>query len=209
MLEILRSNFLKKLLKIEYKYFYSFQSGEFLNLFFRDIENMQILFLDKILDLVKNSLMFLVGIFILFYFEYRLGIIFLISLPFVIVINYFQSKRIKKIASIFRKKFSFLNTNLFNILSNFMLVKVYQLENFIYQKLSKTYSDYKNSKLKFFKYHKQGNMFSSLLLGIVSSIIFVVGINYVLRGETTLGNVIAFFYVFSSVIGNVNFFTNS
>lgn len=157
-----------------------------------DVSNLQGLLANTFLNFLKDGLTFTVGAIVIFTFHWKLALIALTILPFFIYSVNFFSKRIREKSREFQEKFSLVFDVLHENLSAFYLIKSFQLEKHSAIKLVKRLRDLIKTSIKINLLTSLSSYITAFIGGIGPLIVLWYGGREVMKGNLTLGTLVAF-----------------
>ncbi len=157
-----------------------------------DVDAAGQLFLETILDLTLDALTFIVGVGLLFYLNYRLAVVALLSLPFFIFSFYVFTRRMNELSRNRQEKWALFRGILVEFISAIKTVKAFGGETVV----SNQYSDSVDNALESDRKQERYNVIASIFIGLTGVLLplFVLwyGVRQIMLGQFTLGGFIAF-----------------
>jgi len=157
-----------------------------------DVDAVGHLFIETILDIVMDFLTFLVGAGLLFYLNFKLAVISLMSLPVFVFSFHFFSKKMNELTMINQEKWAKFRGVLTEILSQVKTLKLFGKRDFALKRVEKNLDEALESEKKLSIY----SIVSSIAIGITGVILplFVLwyGVRDIILGNFTVGGFIAF-----------------
>ncbi|GAB6189591.1 ABC transporter ATP-binding protein [Marinitoga arctica] len=188
----LKYDVFKHIQSLPFKYFDKTNTGELMSRIGEDIDNIWMAFGFGIGLTIEFSLYFILGSIVLFYLNWKLALISLISAPF---IAYLATKLEKEIGKAFDKisdQTAVINTTAQENISGVRLVKAFAREKHEILKFLKLNNE--NYNLNIMKSRIWGKYFPTIeFLGNVSLILIItIGGMYVINENISLGTLVAF-----------------
>jgi len=173
-------------------YFNENSSGYISSRILQDASTVQNLVTYPLSNLLRNGLMFLVGIITIFLLSWKLSLAAIISLPFYIYFNYVYSKSIregsKKVAETNAQLWGFLSENCLSV----KLMKEFQMERWGKHKFFKNLKIYIKETLILDSIRYKFISVASAIKGTVPVIVLGYGGYLVMNNSITLGTLVAF-----------------
>lgn len=197
----IQSKLLQKLLRVDPSYRHSKQTGYLLSRITDDTGRLRSLFTDIIASLTKDVLIFLVGIFLLYYLDWRLATVSLLALPFFIVVLNFYNLRVRRASmTLFERNAQYVKK----------LEESIQLSDTIIALGAQHYdlNKVRNRQEQLVKAGVSKNVVDgaakaviSIIGGLSPLLVIGIGAHFIFQGSFTLGGLIAFNAVIGYVFG--------
>ena len=133
-IEDLRSKLFKHILSLKMKYFDNTPIGTLVTRTVSDIETIADIFSQGLLVIIAELLKLIVVIIFMFYTDWRLTIITLLTIPFLLLATAWFKKNIKRTFQDVRTQVSNLNTFVQEHIVGMNIVQIFNRENAEYQK---------------------------------------------------------------------------
>jgi subfamily B ATP-binding cassette protein MsbA len=189
-------------------YFKNTQTGYLTSRLSSDVSNLHGLLANTLLTFVKNVFTFIVGSIVIFIFHWKLALISLIVLPFFVYSIKYFSVRIRNKSHEFQERFARVFGTIQESLSAIELTKLFQLENRNAGKLVNRLKGYIKTSIKVNLLHNTSRFITAFIGGLGPLLVLWYGGREVIRGELTLGTLVAFSaflgYLYGPVEGVVN-----
>lgn len=173
-------------------FFKDAKTGYLTSRVYSDVSNLQGLLANTFLNFLRDTLTFLVGGIVIFIFHWKLALISLTVLPFFIYSINFFAKRVRKKSREFQERFSLVFDVLQENLSAFYLIKSFQLEKHSAIRLIKRLRDLIKTTIRFNLLTSLSNYITTFIGGMGPLIVLWYGGREVIRGNLTLGTLVAF-----------------
>lgn len=187
----IRTNMLKGIFKFDISHFHKSEVDEYVSFFYNDIGFLKEKYIYKTYDLVENIGMFflaLIGIIWIYPF-YLIAIIFVLSIAFLLPIV-FGKKSIRYMSSISGSS-QRLMLWLQNMLKGFDTVRFYKIEEKIVKEGKDVITDFEDTEYKFDLFMNFVQIGLNFIMTILTLLTYVVGGYLVIKGQITLGALIA------------------
>jgi ABC-type bacteriocin/lantibiotic exporters, contain an N-terminal double-glycine peptidase domain len=187
----IRTNMLKGIFKFDISHFHKSEVDEYVSFFYNDIGFLKEKYIYKTYDLVENIGMFflaLIGIIWIYPF-YLIAIIFVVSIAFLLPIV-FGKKSIRYMSSISGSS-QRLMLWLQNMLKGFDTVRFYKIEEKIVKEGKDVITDFEDTEYKFDLFMNFVQIGLNFIMTILTLLTYVVGGYLVIKGQITLGALIA------------------
>ena len=167
-------------------------SAKFISNFLFDTTLLRDLVSFSLLNLMKDSLTLIALLGLMFYQNWKLAIFALLMIPFAAIIARRLGKRMNKASAQAQEKSGNLSKFLSEILKNSKIIKIYQKEDFEFQRTYKAISEMINKLTKIAIITIQATPLMEVLTGfIIAGFIYYSGI-MVSRGEIEINNFFSF-----------------
>lgn len=188
----LQTYIFEETLRVKYEFFEKNNTGYIVSRIHNEVVTLQRFFWDFFIKLATDFLMFSIGLYFIFRFSVKLSIISLLLLPFFIFIYKFFSKKIEESSKNFQESYSQLYGFFYETIQMIFLIKTLLLRNFTNKKLSKILSSYYIVKKKNVIINTMFTTSVMLIGGLSPIIILFLGGKEVIKGNLSLGTLIAF-----------------
>jgi len=188
----IRNNFLNHIVMLDMAYFKKTHSGELVSRVINDINRIQNAVSNDFAALIRDSVMsiFLMGV--VFYQNYKLAFFIFILLPIVIYPVTKISKKIKKYSKETQSKTAQLNQNLSEIFRNIETIKAYNAKDYEIKSFKKLNLNYLQTNLKILKAQGILSPIMETLNATIAAIVIIVGGKEVIAGNMSVGAFFSF-----------------
>ena len=188
----IRNNFLNHIVTLDMEYFKKTHSGELVSRIINDINRIQNAVSNDLAALIRDSVMsiFLMGV--VFYQNYKLAFFIFILLPVVIYPVTRISKKIKKYSKETQSKTAELNQNLSEVFRNIETIKAYNSKDYEVDNFEKLNSNYLKTNLKILKAEGILRPIMETLNATIAAIVIIVGGKEVIAGSMSVGAFFSF-----------------
>lgn len=139
-----------------------------------------------------NVVMAVIYLVIMFYFNEVLALIGVaMAIVNILVIKYISTKNLNYAMSAQRDKGKLLGAGL-SVIAMIETIKASGAETSFFEKLSGYQTKYNNSLLEMNKHNTVAGIFPQIISGVSSGIILMLGVYYILKGNLTIGSLMAF-----------------
>ncbi len=188
----IRNNFLNHIVMLDMEYFKKTHSGELVSRIINDINRIQNAVSNDLAMLIRDSVMsiFLMGV--VFYQNYKLAFFIFILLPVVIYPVTKISKKIKKYSKETQSKTAELNQSLSEIFRNIETIKAYNSKDYEIDSFKELNSNYLKTNLKILKAEGILRPIMETLNATIAAIVIIVGGKEVIAGSMSVGAFFSF-----------------
>jgi ATP-binding cassette subfamily B protein len=137
--------------------------------------------------------------------EIRLTLLSLVTIPFVLVINYVFMKRIEPINSKIRHEYGILNTILQQNIVGMHVVRIFINEDFEMDKFAETNNAFLDTNVEEMKLRGIFRPFTTFLLGLGTTALYWFGGGEVIRNTISLGSLLLYSHYLGILIDPVRF----
>ena len=167
-------------------------SGKYLAHFFYDVGQVSALVGSGLLNLMKDSLTLIVLIGLMFYQNWKLAIFALIIMPLAAVVAKSLGKRINKAVSESTKIEGSLTSYLSEVIKGTRMIKIYQQENFEFDRSVKKIDERTNIQIKIMNIIIRATPIMEVLTGImIGGFIYISGL-MIANGQMQINNFFSF-----------------
>lgn len=178
--------------------------GDVTSRIIRDIDGLKAVMLDTLVLMAKNILVVILGLGIMFYLSPQLALLILPFLPLIYLISYQKSKKIGKLSEDIQKGVGRLTSSILQPLYNLIIVKCYALENSFLYKFDQFMNEYIKKNLKYGMENSLTSELISFAHSLVGILLFFLGGLFIIKGDLTLGTLVAATYLSSQIFGGVS-----
>ncbi|MFQ6083723.1 MAG: ABC transporter ATP-binding protein [Candidatus Aminicenantia bacterium] len=178
--------------KLNLSFFKNKRIGYLMSRIRNDVSNLQGLLAQTLLSFLRDSLTFIVGTTVIFIFHWKLASASLAVLPFFVYSIHFFSGRIRKKSLEFQEKIALVSATLQETLSAISIVKSFQLEKYEARKYVKKLRELIRTRIRFDLLSSFFGYTTAFIGGIGPLIVLWYGGREVIRGNLTLGTLVAF-----------------
>lgn len=205
----IKHDLLNRLLHFPKAFFDNKQTGYLVSRVSGDVSGLQFFFSSTLISLIDNSLRMIVGISLLLYLEWRISLLILIILPFFLVLTRFFSGKLKNLSHSNMEQSARASQYLQETLGAIPLIKSFATEK---RELGKVMQAIKSSQ----NLSLEQNVLSSLaglamgsLRDLSQYLLYLCGGIAIIRGQWSLGSLLAFQSYLGYVFGPANFFAQT
>ncbi|HMA68700.1 MAG TPA: ABC transporter ATP-binding protein [Candidatus Mcinerneyibacterium sp.] len=204
----------KKILYSPMRFFKNMESGEIISRLTNDVNKIQNFFKRGIPDMVKNTSMLVVAVYFMIKINYRLFLIIIAAVPFMVVILHFLGKFMKKYIEKSQGKLAKTVSCLQEVIQGIEVVKLFSSEKREHQKYDDRNQDYLDIAMKTIRVKTINLPIVELFGYIALIIIFWISGKEILQGKMEIENFMAFFVLAGNAsnavrrISNLHIFVN-
>ncbi|MDD4074299.1 MAG: ABC transporter transmembrane domain-containing protein [Candidatus Pacebacteria bacterium] len=201
----------KDLLSLSVNFFENNNSGTIIRNFERGLDNLYMLHMKFFRHVLLDTFIILIIFPILFYLNYKMGILFLLSVPILILFTMYGNKKTTLRQKEADEQWSHVSGIAYDSISNIFLLKSFLLKDSILNKISKKAKKAYESQVEAIKWWGFISGFSRSVGLILNVIVFFLGGILYTKGEMTIGEIIMFVSFsgilinsFNSIFWNIN-----
>ncbi|MBQ9036502.1 MAG: ABC transporter ATP-binding protein [Erysipelotrichaceae bacterium] len=192
----IRNEIFEHIHSLPLRFFDTHPVGQIVTRVTNDVESLNMMYSNVIVNLVRNTVMIIGYAAVMFTLNFKLALVSMALLPFVVVITALFTKISRKTYRMIRTKVSALNTFLSEHISGMKLIQIFAREEEKYRQFSESTEDLFRSRMReimvFAIFRPLINFTANLALAIV----LYRGAHSVLEGALTVGTL----YIFTSYI---------
>ena len=167
-------------------------SGKYIAHFFYDVGQVAALVGSGILNLMKDSLTLIVLVGLMFYQNWKLALFALIMMPLAVVVAKSLGKRMKKAVAESAKIEGTITSYLSEIIKGTRMIKIYQQEDFEFDRSEKKIEERTNIQIKIGKILIRATPIMECLTGIMIAIFIYYSGLMIANGEMQINNFFSF-----------------
>ena len=204
----IRMHLYKHLMKLPMSYYHDMGTGKMISRLMGDTATVQSMVTWNTISIVNNAISFLMGIVVVFYFNWKLALITFLILPLHWLNYRFFVKRIRIKNRIIRRKWDQIYNLLHERISGTKLVRTFNKEEFESEQFATGTEEVLDFSMQNTALSVSFGGISGLIGGIGNTIIFFLGCYFVIQGEMTYGTVAAFMAYVGRVLNPIMQFTS-
>lgn len=188
----IQHDLIDRTLRFPKAFFDDSQTGYLMSRLSADVEGLSCLFSSTIVYIISNLLRFVGGVGFLFYLEWRLAVIVLVVLPgLILCIRYFSDK-IRILSHHSMEQHANVLSRFQEILSVTSLIKAFSSEDHTSRRLMSELKSAFQISLEKTTVHSVTSLVIDSIPGVARVIVLVSGACWVIKGQWTLGSLLAF-----------------
>lgn len=192
MLLDIQQTLLERTLRFPKSFFDSQQTGYLMSRLTSDVQGLSWFFSSPIIYLANNFFQFLGGIVFLFWLEWRLALVVMISLPGIFIFARYFSAKMHALSHYHMEQHAQISSSFQESLSAVSLVKAFSTESRTVARLvSKLRSAFQVS-LEQATVDSLAGLFMNSLPGVARFVVLGAGVYWIIQGHWTLGSLLAF-----------------
>ncbi len=147
---------------------------------------------NAVLNLFKDGLTLIGLLFVMFFQNWKLSLIALIMLPIATITAKKLGKRIVKVATEAQEKSGDLNKYLIDLFKNHKIIKIFQRENFEYERSEKFVNDLKEKTIKIHSVFIRSTPIMEVVTGIMIAILIFYSGKLIMTDQLSINNFFSF-----------------
>ena len=181
-----------KILKLRLKFFDDTPIGRLVTRTVSDIETLNDVFSDGLAAIAGDILQLIIIFAVMFYTDWRLTLITLSTVPFMVVSTYFFKEFIKKSFNEVRTAVANLNSFVQEHITGMNIVQIFNAENKEYDKFLKINEVHRDANIRSIKAYSIYYPVADVILAAGTGLIVWFGSKQILHNDMTLGTLTAF-----------------
>lgn len=188
----LRLQLFAKVQKLHMEFFHRTPVGRLMTRMTSDVDSLNTLFSEGLLDLLSSVFMLIFAVIFMFAKSWELALTTTLVFPLMVVITSIFRVKVRDINRIIRGKVAQLNAVLQENLNGINLIQIFGKELHRSKVFDKINGDYKKAYIKNVLYYSVffPGLFSLADFSLIA--LYIVGINLVIGGDTSVGTLVAF-----------------
>ena len=167
-------------------------SGKYISNLNFDVNQITGMLSNAVLNLFKDGLTLIGLLFVMFFQNWKLSLIALIMLPIATITAKKLGKRIVKVATEAQEKSGDLNKYLIDLFKNHKIIKIFQRENFEYERSEKFVNDLKEKTIKIHSVFIRSTPIMEVVTGIMIAILIFYSGKLIMTDQLTINNFFSF-----------------
>ncbi len=205
----IQQNLLERVLRFPKAFFDAQQTGYLMSRLSSDVQRLRWFFSSTIVEMANNFFRFLGGIVFLFYLEWRLAVVVLLVLPGIIIVVRFFSSKMHVLGHQSMEQHAQVSSCLEESLSAAPLIKAFSTETRTAERLLFLLKSTFQISLEQSTVNSVAGLMINSLPGISRFIVLAAGAFWIIRGEWTLGSLLAFQSYMGYVFGPAQFLASA
>jgi subfamily B ATP-binding cassette protein MsbA len=185
------------------------QTGYLMSRLSIDVEGLRWFFSNTIVYIISNTLRFLGGLGLLFYLEWRLAVVVLLLLPGIVLAMRYFSTKIQILSHQRMEQHAIVSSHFQESLASASLIKAFASEARAVGNLMSELKKAFHLSLEQTTVGSVANLVISAMPGIARAIVLAVGAYWVIKGQWTVGSLLAFQAYVGYVSGPAQFLATS
>jgi len=188
-------------LTLQYEAFNQLRFGDVTSRVISDVAGIRSLLADNFLHLLKDLLTFFIGVVILLWFNAQLGLVAMPWLILLVFVAHILSNRARRSVKAVQEQIGALTTSFLDPIYNFLIVKVYSLQDLMLTKARTVANGYISKRIRLDLLNASNAQSSFFVTSVGTLFILWYGGQSLFQGEITLGHLLAFSFLFSQLAG--------
>lgn len=198
---------LQRLIFKNLKQFRNHSTGNYLSLFSNDLKIIETDYLEGNLTMIEQTALFICGIAAMIYIDYRVTLIIIVVGIIPLCISLYFGNRLTRLQEKISNRNAVFTSSMKDILSGITVIKSFHIEKEVLHTALDINQKLELVKKKYNILLNSVTVISSVSSFLVVMVTFVVTIWLVLRGELTLGSVMAFIQLINYLLNPINLVT--
>ncbi len=188
----IQMDMLSSFIKADTEYIENKHTGKYISNLNFDVQQITGMLSTSFLALFKDGLTLIGLLSVMFYQNWRLSLIAIIMIPFASITAKKLGNRISKVVTQAQEKSGDLNKYLLDIFKNHKIIKIFQRENYEFERSEKFVNDLKNKSIKIASVFFRANPIMEILTGIMIAILIFYSGKLIMNDQLSLNNFFSF-----------------
>ncbi len=188
----IQMDMLNSFIKADTEYIENKHTGKYISNLNFDVQQITGMLSTSFLALFKDGLTLIGLLSVMFFQNWRLSLIAIIMIPFASITTKKLGKRIGKVVTEAQEKSGDLNKYLLDIFKNHKIIKIFQRENYEFERSEKFVNDLKNKSVKIASVYHRANPIMEILTGIMIAILIFYSGKLIMNDQLSLNNFFSF-----------------
>ncbi|AFK01960.1 ABC transporter related protein [Emticicia oligotrophica DSM 17448] len=181
-----------KILHLRLKFFDDTPIGRLVTRTISDIETLADVFSDGIAAIAGDILQLILIISVMFYTDWKLSLISLSTIPFMLISTYIFKEKVKKSFNEVRNAVANLNSFVQEHITGMSIVQIFNSEKIEYEKFYKINTKHRDENIKSIMYYSVYYPVAEVIAALGTGLVVWFGAKQILNAEVTYGTVTAF-----------------
>lgn len=204
----IRVKLFEHLQDLSLKFFRKNQTGYLMSRISSDVQSLHGLLADTILSIIQNALTFIVGIGAVFYIHKKLALISLLILPIYALVTWFFSRKIRTMSWELREKYAEAQKEIQELISGIFTIQSFSAEKTSLLRMFKSTKGETKQSIKLSVFGAFYVFVTSIVSSSAPLVILWYGCFEIMRGNLTIGGLIAFNSFVRYLFGPTSAFVN-
>ena len=188
----IQMDMLSSFIKADTEYIENKHTGKYISNLNFDVQQITGMLSTSFLALFKDGLTLIGLLSVMFYQNWKLSLIAIIMIPFASITAKKLGERISKVVTQAKEKSGDLNKYLLDIFKNHKIIKIFQRENYEFERSEKFVNDLKNKSIKIASVFFRANHIMEILTGIMIAILIFYSGKLIMSDQLSLNNFFSF-----------------
>ncbi len=188
----LRVRVFNHVISLRLKYFDTTPIGTSTTRTINDVETINDIFSQGLITIISDILTLLAVIGFMFYMDWRLALVSLITLPFLLYATYLFKEGVKSAFQKVRTQVSRMNAFLQEHISGVRIIQIFSSEEREFRKFEQINEDQKQAHIQAIWYYSVFFPIVEIILAVAIGLLVWIGSNMVIKGSLEVGVIIAF-----------------
>ncbi len=188
----IQRDLLDRTLRFPKSFFDEKETGYLMSRLLSDVEGLQWLFSSTLVYIATETLRFVGGVAFLFYLEWRLAVVTLVALPVLVFVVRFFSGKLRVLSHHSMEQQANVTRTVQESLSASLIVKAFAREKTTVNRVMEQLEGARQLTLEQMSVGALANFAINLMPDVARAIVLIAGAVWVIRGEWTLGSLLAF-----------------
>lgn len=199
----LKNNIFSTIINKSISEFVSDNSGKYISIITNDLKMIEEDYFKNIFLLFGSFVSLIGAIISLVILSYKISIILIVTSLLTLIIPKIFQKKLSKYKQIYSKSLEKFTIKIKDIFNGFEVIKTFKIENKIWNEYSKVNNTVENDKFNFNVFSSCINCISEIIGGLMFVSVFISGVYFTIKGEITLGTMIACVQLTNSIVSPV------
>jgi ATP-binding cassette, subfamily B, multidrug efflux pump len=181
-----------KILHLKLKFFDDTPIGQLVTRTISDIETLADVFSEGLASIGGDILQLILMIFVMFYTDWRLSIIVLLTVPFMLISTYIFKEKVKSSFNEVRNAVANLNSFVQEHITGMSIVQIFNSEAYEYSKFKEINKEHRKANIKSILYYSIYYPVADVISALAIGLIVWFGAKEIINSEITYGTVTAF-----------------
>ena len=188
----IQMDMLSSFIKADTEYIENKHTGKYISNLNFDVQQITGMLSTSFLALFKDGLTLIGLLSVMFFQNWRLSLIAIIMIPLASFTAKKLGRRISKVVTEAQEKSGDLNKYLLDIFKNHKIIKIFQRENYEFERSEKFVNDLKNKSIKIASVFFRANPIMEILTGIMIAILIFYSGKLIMNDQLSLNNFFSF-----------------
>lgn len=181
-----------KILHLKLKFFDDTPIGQLVTRTISDIETLADVFSEGLASIGGDILQLILMVFVMFYTDWKLTIIVLLTVPFMLISTYIFKEKVKKSFNEVRNAVANLNSFVQEHITGMSIVQIFNSEEYEYKKFKEINNEHRKANIKSILYYSIYYPVADVISALAIGLIVWFGAKEIINAEISFGTVTAF-----------------
>ncbi|MGB9781221.1 MAG: ABC transporter ATP-binding protein [Caldanaerobacter sp.] len=196
----LKDRLFRAIIKRDVEHFNEVNTGKYISIISNDVKIVEEDYFNNFFRLLGSAVGFVAALISLFILSYKITVMIILMAILSVIIPRIFDDKIAKMRNDYSESLELFTIESKDTLTGLEVIKSFGIEDKVHEKFSKVNEDVEDKKLKYSILLNTSDTMSEILSSFIFLSVFAVGLYFTIKGEMTLGTMIACVQLSNSII---------